>query len=55
VSADAAEWIGAVALDACENATLCLDPFHIFRWASDALDRAPDLISRPRDPSIVVR
>ncbi len=32
VSADAAEWIAACALDACENATLCLDLFHIVRW-----------------------
>jgi transposase len=38
VSADAAEWIGACATDACANATLCLDPFHIVRWATEALD-----------------
>jgi transposase len=38
VSADAAEWIAACALDACEHATLCLDPFHIVRWATEALD-----------------
>lgn len=38
ISADAAEWIGDCALAACENATLCLDPFHIVRWASQALD-----------------
>ena len=38
VSADAAEWIGDCSLDACPNATLCLDPFHICRWASQALD-----------------
>jgi transposase len=38
VSADAAEWIGDCALTNCENATLCLDPFHICRWASQALD-----------------
>jgi transposase len=38
ISADAAEWIGDCALAACENATLCLDPFHICRWASQALD-----------------
>ena len=39
VSADAAEWIGDVAVTACVNATLCLlDPFHIVRWASQALD-----------------
>jgi transposase len=38
ISADAAEWIGDCALTACKNATLCLDPFHIVRWASQALD-----------------
>ena len=38
VSADAAEWIGDCALAACQNATLCLDPFHIVRWGTDALD-----------------
>ena len=38
VSADAAEWIAGCALDACANATLCLDPFHIVRWATQALD-----------------
>jgi len=32
------EWIAETALAACENATLCLDPFHIVRWATDALD-----------------
>ena len=38
ISADAAEWIGDVACAACVNATLCLDPFHIVRWGSQALD-----------------
>jgi transposase len=38
VSADAAEWIGECATTNCENAVLCLDPFHIVRWATQALD-----------------
>lgn len=38
VSADAAEWIGTVVAQRCQNATLCLDPFHIVAWATDALD-----------------
>src|SRR4051794_38508221 len=38
VSADAAEWIGDCATAACPNATLCLDPFHMCRWGSQALD-----------------
>jgi transposase len=38
VSADAAEWIGECATTNYENAVLCLDPFHIVRWATQALD-----------------
>jgi len=38
VSADAAEWIGDCAMANCVNAQLCLDPFHIVRWATNALD-----------------
>jgi transposase len=38
VSADAAEWIGEVVGARCENATLCLDAFHLVKWVTDALD-----------------
>jgi transposase len=38
VSADAAEWIATVVGARCENAELCLDPFHIVQWATKALD-----------------
>jgi transposase len=38
VSADAAPWIGNVVERRCPRATICLDPFHIVRWATDALD-----------------
>jgi len=38
VSADAAEWIGDCAVANCVNAELCLDPFHIVRWVTNALD-----------------
>jgi transposase len=38
VSADAAEWIANVVADRCENAEVCLDPFHIVAWATKALD-----------------
>ena len=31
ITADGAEWIGDVAITPRENATLCLDPFHIVR------------------------
>lgn len=38
VSADAAEWIKSVVKERCPRATLCLDPFHVVKWATDALD-----------------
>ena len=38
VSADAAGWIAIVVAERCQNATLCLDPFHVCQWASKALD-----------------
>ncbi len=39
VSADAASWIKNVVAERCPNATLCLDPFHVVQWATDALDK----------------
>ena len=38
VSADAAAWIAAVVAKKAPNAIRCADPFHIVKWASDALD-----------------
>jgi transposase len=38
VSADGAEWIGAVVDQRCPNAVRCADPFHVVKWATDALD-----------------
>lgn len=38
VSADGAEWIAAVVADRCPNAVRCADPFHVVKWATDALD-----------------
>ena len=38
VSADAAGWIAAVVARRCPAARICLDPFHIVAWATDALD-----------------
>jgi transposase len=38
VSADGADWIDSVVADRCPNAVRCADPFHIVRWATDALD-----------------
>ncbi len=39
VSADAAAWIGNVVRRRCPGATLCLDPFHVVSWATEALDQ----------------
>ena len=38
VSADGADWISAVVAARCPNAVRCADPFHVVRWATDALD-----------------
>lgn len=38
VSADAAAWISTVVQEACPNAELCMDPFHVVAWATQALD-----------------
>src|SRR5699024_5078298 len=38
VSADGADWIGDVIAEKCPNAIRCADPFHIVKWATEALD-----------------
>jgi transposase len=38
VSADAAAWIANVVAERCPTAVQCADPFHVVRWATDALD-----------------
>jgi len=38
VSADAAEFIAKVVAKNCPSAVRCADPFHVVRWATDALD-----------------
>jgi transposase len=38
VSADAAAWIGDVVRERCPNAVLCIDPFHVVAWGTEALD-----------------
>jgi transposase len=38
VSADGADWIGAVVKERCPDAVRCADPFHVVKWATDALD-----------------
>jgi transposase len=38
VSADGAAWIADVVTARCPQAARCADPFHVVRWAIDALD-----------------
>jgi transposase len=38
VSADGADWIARAATARCPQAVLCADPFHVVRWAGDALE-----------------
>ena len=38
ISADAAPWIGRVVAKRCPHAALCIDPFHVVAWATEALD-----------------
>ncbi len=39
VSCDGAGWIAELARSRCRNAEICLDPFHVVQWATDALDQ----------------
>lgn len=38
ISADAAEWIERVVRRRASQADLCIDPFHVVTWATEALD-----------------
>lgn len=38
VSADGADWIKTVVAQRCPDAVQCADPFHVVRWATEALD-----------------
>ena len=38
VSADGADWISGVVTDRCPAAVRCADPFHVVKWATEALD-----------------
>ncbi len=38
VSADGAAWIASVVKEKAPNAIRCADPFHVVKWATDALD-----------------
>ena len=38
VSADGAPWIAKVLTERCSEAIVCADPFHVVRWATEALD-----------------
>jgi len=38
VSADGAAWIASVVAERAPNAVRCADPFHVVKWATEALD-----------------
>ena len=38
VSADQADWIAEIVAERCPNAVQCADPFHVVKWATEALD-----------------
>ena len=38
VSADGASWIASVVAAKAPNAVRCADPFHVVKWATEALD-----------------
>lgn len=38
ISADGADWIAEVATERCPQAVQCADPFHVVKWATEALD-----------------
>ena len=38
VSADGASWISEVVKERCPDAVRCADPFHVVKWATQALD-----------------
>ena len=38
VSADSADWVGRAVAKACPAAIRCADPFHVVKWAGEALD-----------------
>jgi transposase len=40
VSADAADWVAKAVAQHCPQAVRCADPFHVIKWATDALDQA---------------
>lgn len=49
ISADGAYWISEVVFLRAPQAKLCLDPFHVVRWAGDALDQVRrDVIAQAR-------
>ena len=45
VVADGARWITRQVEKYCPNAARCVDPFHVVRWANDALDMARKRLS----------
>lgn len=44
VSADAASWIRTPVEDRCPQAEICMDPFHVVAWATEALDEVRRMV-----------
>lgn len=38
ISSDTADWIAEVTAERCPTAVKCADPFHVVKWATEALD-----------------
>jgi transposase len=46
VTCDGAEWIHAVIAERAPQAVICLDPFHVVMWATEAIDEVRRRITR---------
>ncbi len=53
VSADGAAWIATVVAQRCPNAVRCAVPFHVVKWATEALDKWVAWARRCRIPAFV--
>jgi len=56
VSADGATWISEVVAERCPNAARCADPFHVVKWATQALDEVRrQAWNRARSDTVTLR
>jgi transposase len=47
VTRDAATWISTVVSERCPQAAQCMDPFHVVKWATEAVDAVRRELYRP--------